>query len=242
MRKSLLPDFLLNETWISLLDAVDTVFKTEVDDPAEGLSKIRQTTILSEDALERLDSGLMIDESHLRSFDKVTNVLSGNLLGFGLQNSDMVTAAQYSRLLRNLSSLWYSKGTQNLDDFISYAFNSQVLIETMWTKDYQTFLPEGDPGIGFSLFQGGEWYPTSHIQVSYDPTVLTSVSVENLLTLVYELGAYTLVVEKVSTDSTIPIVNAIEPDPVYPNFPGTESVALGLSLIIDMEIDSDPPV
>jgi hypothetical protein len=246
MRKSLLPDFLNTEAWTSLLDAVDTVFESNVDTPAEGVSKIRETTILSPEAEARMSSGQLIDESHLHTFDKRTNVLSGNMLGFGLHNSDMITEEQYARLLRNISRYWYSKGTGSLANFISYIFNSKVSIDQLWTKDYKKFVVPTElnsiEGEFKTIMEGGPWYPTSHVRVSYDPTVLTSVSVENLVALVYELGSYTMVVNNVATDSVIPLVHENEDDPVYPGFAGSQSVAMGLVSIVEVFLDSDDPL
>lgn len=240
-RSSLLPDFLNNETWNALMNATDAVFQDTVDSPIEGLSRIRETTIVSAEGQTRLDAGLLIDESHLSGFDKVTNVLSGNLLGFGLQNSDMVTADQYSRLVRNIATHWYSKG-KTLAEFISFVFNSEVAIDQLWTQDYKNFYVPSEHPIGDTVFEGGEWFPTSHVRVSYDPTVLTSMSVQNLITLVYELGPYTLVVNNVATDSAIPLVEATDTDTHYPGFLGSHTVALGLMSVVEVTIDSDDPL
>jgi hypothetical protein len=121
-------------------------------------------------------------------------------------------------------------------------FNSEVAIDQLWTQDYKNFYVPSEHPIGDTVFEGGEWFPTSHVRVSYDPTVLTSMSVQNLITLVYELGPYTLVVNNVATDSAIPLVEATDTDTHYPGFLGSHTVALGLMSVVEVTIDSDDPL
>lgn len=246
MRRNLLPDFLYTPTWISLLDKVDEAFSETVDTPSTGIRHLRETTILSRESKEAFQQYQLSDESTLDSFDKPTLVLQANLRGFTLENPDAMTVGQYQRLNRLIASYWYSKGTPRLDKFLSYIFNSTISIEQLWTKDYRNFYTiEEAPIADFrEIALGGEWYPTSHVRVSYDPSVLTQVSLENLLNLVYELGPYTLVVHGVSVDTSIPVVTSVETDIDFKDFEanGSQIVALGVSSIVEATFASDNPL
>jgi len=246
MRRNLLPDFLYSPTWISLLDKVDDAFRTTVDQPSTGLRHLRETTILSEESKAAFQQFQLSDESSLDTFDKPTLVLQANLRGFTLENPDSMTTAQYQRLNRLIASYWYSKGTPRLDKFLSYVFNSTISIEQLWTKDYRNFFSIDEvPVSDFrEVTLGGDWYPTSHVRISYDPSVLTQVSLENLLNLVYELGPYTLVVHAVSVDSSIPVVTSVETDIDLKDFEvnGSQVVALGASSLVEATFASDNPL
>lgn len=104
-----------------------------------------------------------------------------NQLGFQYGDLDFVslpTEYENSDVMQVMSDLLgnyylYSKGTRNFADFFAYVFKAIFRVSQMWSyengnDEYPALLPEGDAGIGTEVWNGGTWYPTSHVTLYYD--------------------------------------------------------------------------
>lgn len=67
---------------------------------------------------------------------------------------------------------------------------------------YGKFLPEGDPGIGPSVVDGGTWFPTTHIDISYEP-LGSDPGIEKFLALFNAIANYNLVIHAVTVKGTV---------------------------------------
>ena len=97
----------------------------------------------------------------------------------------------FMNFCRFLGIYWMQKGTQTFMDFVNFCTGTQFLISNCWTKDYKEFFAEGDEHIGTPIWEGGEWYPTTHVLFrSINPEF---TDVQMLGQLFYELANYNLV-------------------------------------------------
>jgi hypothetical protein len=67
----------------------------------------------------------------------------------------------------------------------------------LWTYDYQDFQVKADAGT--PVWEGGDWYPTSHFKLVYDPSVgfdiLNDSGVNYILQLIYFLAPIQVVLK-----------------------------------------------
>lgn len=233
-RQILLPNFLSDPKWSSLVDAIDVVFKPAVDDPVRWLSAIRHHYILNDTCLEKIESGLMVSENDLDVFDSAMTVQNSKLSGIDVPGEENFSTGQLQRILREVATFWYSKGTEKSVDFLSYVLNTQISMENLWTEDYVSFYPEGDPTIGIPLYSGGTWYPTTHVQFTLDPSGLLSIPLGNLVGLFNALNNYNLVIGAVGLEVIFPIVQQTQS--VQPPLGGDGQPAVALRQFYEIEI------
>ena len=132
-------------------------------------------------------------------YDSVTQRLRLNQLGLRLMDPTLVDDASINRLIQNIGLFWYSKGLASFLDFISFCLNTAAEYVNLWTQDYISFVPEGDPGIGSPVWNGGTWYPTTHIRVLIiDPGLVNGTTLRNFVRLFYDIANYNLVLEGIS--------------------------------------------
>lgn len=151
-RKNLLPSYLSSQAWVDLCDAIDHVFGTEIDKPIDNLGRLREAWLFNSETDSRSISGQLISPDTMDEFERTVLVRQLNTLGFSIRNPDGLTTAQLTRLVRQISVYWYSKGTQDLASFLSYTLDTDIHMTRMWTQDYVTFYPEGDPHIGTPIY------------------------------------------------------------------------------------------
>jgi hypothetical protein len=227
-RQILLPSFLQDDPWVSLVNAIDSVFKTNIDDPVVWLSRIREHYLLNDTVLAKIESGLMVSESLLDVFDKETVVQNISLSGLAVPNSGQFTSHQLNRLLRDISAFWYEKGTDRAADFISYILNTPIDITNLWTEDYVTFLPEGDVGIGTPIYLGGTWYPTTHIQFAFDPLSVLTVPLTTILNMFLLISNYNIVIGNAALELFLAVSQDGQGAQFYPGTLGAPAYAVGL--------------
>ena len=217
-RDKLLPPYMLEtQAWPDLVTAIDAVFNPAIDNPTAWLGTLRDAwnlTTASETALK--DASQIIASTQFEEVEKNILVRQANMLGFDLTDSDLLTSDDYQRIVRSLPLYWYSKGTPGLQDFLGFVFNSIFSIVYLWSTpgvDYGTygpFLPEGDPGIGTAVWDGGDWFPTTHVQVEFDPFKFGDISEAKLRGLFYALANYNLVLQSIIRTGSVFIHSADE--------------------------------
>lgn len=194
-RKDILPSYLSQQAWRDLCDAIDVVFRTRVDTPTENLGKLRRTHNLNHSGLLKIDNvELLNPATDLDVFESEVLLKQVNSSGLIITSQGYFSTQELARLFRNLPKFWYSKGTEEVVDFLSYVFNIPLTIKKTWTENYSTFLVEGDPGIGTSILSGGTWYPTTHVQVEVEGFSLPGgMPLELFAKIIEELINYPLV-------------------------------------------------
>ena len=190
-RSILLPDSLNIEFWRTLLDSVDEVWKEDIDAKVVDLYKINDALRFTyTNELE------LTPQSSLDVMDRETAIKKLNRLGLKLRSTEGISNEALTRLCANISMYWFSKGNKQFVPFLSYTLQVRIQVVKLYTSDYVTFLEEGDSGIGTSIYDGGSWYPTSHVNLYVDPATLVHTDLQSLTDIFFSVVPYTLVVHK----------------------------------------------
>jgi hypothetical protein len=82
----------------------------------------------------------------------------------------------------------------------------------LWTEDYINFIEEGAPGIGFPVWDGGLWYPTTHVTLEYDPSAFVSLRPKDVTDFFYYFANINLVLAYITLGikGTIKLHTAVE--------------------------------
>lgn len=220
-RRALLPPYLDDvEAWLDFANSIDQVWKDKIDDPKKYLAKLRDSWIIPADIQAKIEAREVLNLDDYALPEKEILIKQANMLGFDFRESDLLTDEDYQRIVRNLSLYWYGKGTAKFTDFMGFVLNSIFTVENLWTTQvntpdgpqYGAFLPEGDPGIGTPIWEGGTWFPTTHVIVSFDPFKFASASIDKLLALFYAIANYNLVVDAINLNGTTFIHSYEDPE------------------------------
>lgn len=218
-RSVLLPPYLEDqEAWQELIKSLDTVFGPRIDNPIEVLERLRDTWVLSTTAETKIESRQMLSNADFDQYEKEVLIRQANMLGFDFNESNILGADDYERITRNLGLYWYSKGTPDFISFLGFVLNSVITVTNLWSTTgaapnlYGDFLPEGDLGIGTPVWQGGTWFPTTHVEVGFNPFKFGSVSVSKLVSLFYALANYNLVIGSILLEGVLSFESRGETD------------------------------
>lgn len=184
--------------WRDLAEATSTVWDNLVESQIASLKALQSTWIKNNDTQESIASGILIDSA--TGFDTLDlNLVQKELqsLGINIRNPDNLSNIQLNTLYRTIGKLWRQKGRAATIDYVAAALGVTLISERLWTEDYVDFTPEptfGNPP-GTPIWEGGTWYPTTHIQITYDPTTsVSSLQVLSLVQLLYMLCSYTVII------------------------------------------------
>lgn len=197
-RSILLPPYLAsNPYFVEYMDSIDDVFEASVDIPTEILGDLRNMWV-SNPALETT----YIDEAQLIPFEawcqpeRQLLVKQVNMLGMKLMNAGIISNDSYQAIARWVGAYWFGKGTQSFINFINYCLSSSLSVTRLWTQDYVNFVKDGDPTIGTPIWEGGAWYPTSHVSIEAKGG-LQGLDLATLISFFYEIANYNLVLNSV---------------------------------------------
>lgn len=169
-RENLLVNYLReNPVWTDYIDIFEEAWGNDADELALQLADSRNLFPIADDSASKVDLGVMLNPEDFRLFDRQTMVRVCSMLGFGFPNLNdrLFSTEDYMRIAQNIAAYYREQGTDAFIKFFSYCLNSRFNLRTTWTKlytDTASFLIEGDSRIGTPVWQGGEWYPTSHVQ------------------------------------------------------------------------------
>ena len=192
-RKILLPPYLsFNSFFSEWLDATDELFDSRVEDKIEILKNLRNMWVENPEMERKIQRGEMIYQDDWSVPEQNIVLKQLNMLGLQLGvPTVMFDEYSFMNFCRFLGIYWMQKGTQTFMDFVNFCTGTQFLISNCWTKDYKEFFAEGDEEIGTPVWEGGEWYPTTHVLFrSINPEF---TDVQMLGQLFYELANYNLV-------------------------------------------------
>jgi len=209
-RSILLPPYLAqNEYFTDFMDAVDEVFETQVDIPTEIIGDLRNMWVTN----PTLENN-QIAESQLVPFDSWSQpewqllVQQVNMLGMNLQSASVLSNDNYQAIARWVGMYWFGKGTESFINFINYSLSTNLAVTKLWTQDYINFVPEGDSTIGTPIWEGGTWYPTTHVNI-VAAGGLQSVDVATLATFFYEIANYNLVLNDIASTYNLNISTSV---------------------------------
>ncbi len=245
-RQILLPEFLKSYPhWNDLAYAVDEAFNESVDQPSNMLARVREVLHLGISAQLKILDEQVLAESDFDRFEREILIKCLTFVGCPIQNYTIFSDAQLFRMLQHMPTYWYSKGGVNVGEFISFVLGVDVDITNLWTTDYVNFYPEGDSAIGLPVYDGGEWYPTSHVRLGYDPFQLTDLTIPNLKKFLHDMLNYNLVLHSIESRSEFPVVQLSDNVQTRSDFLDSKSVALSaywinyLVLSTDLELEAN---
>lgn len=209
----LLPPYLYqNPYFVQYTEAIDEVFGPAVDEKIEILKNLRNMWPTDPDLEAQIytnavgDDPVMLSNDQWPQFERQIVVKQVNALGMNLQSAGLITDDEYQKISRWVGQYWYGKGTQSFIDFINYCLGTSLTVVALWTQDYKTFVPFNEAGT--PIWEGGPWYPTSHVQIEVDG-FLPSLSPLDLSTFFYEIANYNLVLQAIDLRFDLQIVTEL---------------------------------
>lgn len=206
-RSILLPPYLaFNQYYVDYTNAMDAVYGPTIDSKIDILANIRNMWVTNP-AMEQK----VLDHEMLVPFDwsqpeRALLVKQVNLLGMKLQTAGIVSDTSYQTIARFVGQYWFQKGTQAFISFINFCLSSNLQAINLWTDDYVNFVEVGDPSIGTPIWQGGTWYPTTHVTISANAGDLANVDLVTLTTFFYEIANYNLVLNNIDSSYKMEVV------------------------------------
>jgi hypothetical protein len=179
----LLPkSFLDDDFWADLLTSLAAVLDDQAHAPLAAMSHIR------------------IPEAQGRIY----KALHAKMMGYDIKD-DVMTDAGYDRLNNNLGGYLYEQGGDSFIYFLGYVLGMKLALVRLWTKDYVNFYPSH--GVEKTVFEGGDWYPTTHVGVIYDTNDNVSTTLpateDELVELFYKHAPVDLVLKWIAANTTI---------------------------------------
>ncbi|QBX06676.1 hypothetical protein H1O16_gp263 [Burkholderia phage BcepSaruman] len=233
-RSILCPPYLaINPYYVDYVNAIDNVFDEQVDLKTETLLNLRNMWVTNPTMEQEIvDQVPGADPSnpggHIVEFDDWSQperdllVKQVNALGMKLANAGIISNNSYQAIARWVGMYWYGKGTRAFIDFINYSLSSFLDVKPLWTQDYVHFYKPDDPAIGAKIWEGGTWYPTTHVQIIAKGG-LGDLDINTLVAFFYEIANYNLVLYSVDEEFDMPITD----DPTLVRT-DAQIVALGL--------------
>lgn len=208
-RSTLLPPYLSqNPYFVAYTDAIDAVMGPAVDDKISVIQNIRNMWVQNPQTEVFVESEQLIPADEWSLPDRDLVVKQVNMLGMNLHNAGVVSDDAYQTIARFVGIYWFGKGTQGFMDFINYCLGSDLQIQNQWTQDYVTFVSEGDPSIGTPIWEGGTWYPTTHVLIeAYGG--LGGLDIRTLQSFFYEIANYNLVLIAIDASFNLKVVDAV---------------------------------
>lgn len=206
-RSIVLPPYLAsNAFFVDWLDCMDQLFETTVDDKIEVIKNIRNMWVTNPQLEQKVVAQEMIKQTDWSVPEQAIVLKQLNMLGLQLSTPTvMFDEYSFMNFCRFLGYYWLQKGTHTFMDFVNFCTGTQFVIKNCWTENYVDFYPEGSEEIGTPIWEGGTWYPTTHVVFqSINPT---TTDVNMLGQLFYEIANYNLVLYSIDSIYNLPITN-----------------------------------
>lgn len=207
-RSILLPPYLAYNPYFSdFTDAVDAIYGPTIDTKLDILANIRNMWVTNVGLENKSLNGLMLNNNDWSQPERELLVKQVNLLGMKLQTAGIVSDSSYQTIARFVGQYWFQKGTHAFIEFINFCLSSNLTSTNLWTQDYLNFFEVGSAAIGTPIWQGGTWYPTTHVTISASAGDLALVDLGTLTAFFYEIANYNLVLSNIDSKYSFLIVS-----------------------------------
>lgn len=228
-RSILLPPYLLmNPYFVEYTDSMDDVFGPLVDQKLDVLSSLRNMWVTNPTMEQSISNNEIQAFSAWSQPEREILVKQVNMLGMKLASASVLTNDNYHAIARFVGQYWFEKGTQKFIEFINFCLQADLKVTLLWTEDYETFVPEGDPSIGTPIWEGGTWYPTTHVSIIASGG-LNQLTPQTLINFFYEIANYNLVLSAVDSSYDMYVVDELTANP-------PSASIVGIALYADNEI------
>lgn len=229
-RSVLLPPYLkLSPYFEEFTDGIDHTFKTTIDEKIRVLENLRNMWVTNPSLEYKVVEQEILASEDWSMPERSLLAQQVNMLGMKLKTANVLPDDAYHRLTRFLGMYWFEKGTEKFIDFINFCTNSDIRIYRLWSENtfpgqYTNMTREvnGEPP-GTPVWEGGTWYPTSHVDLEVDSSSLRNLDLETLTEFFYEIANYNLVLNTIEDHEEMDIVPDHETE-------DTEIVAMAMYL------------
>jgi hypothetical protein len=238
-RSSLLPPYMSqNPYYVEYTNAMDAIYGPTVDEQLHTLANLRNMWVQNTVTEGQVESHELIPNEAWSYPNRDLIVKQVNQLGMKLATAGIITDDAYQTIARFVGIYWFGKGTDKFMEFINYALSSDFQVQNLWTQDYAHFYPEGDVAIGTPIWDGGTWYPTTHVKILAKGG-LHGIDIVTLQRFFYEIANYNLVLQSIDANYdmyVVPYVGA-------PNVTNVVAVALynNYNIALSTEPDGTAP-
>lgn len=123
--------------------------------------------------------------------------------------ADTLSQEDYGRIHEWVEQYWPVSGTKQFAKFIGFIKNMKLDVHQLWSdevsrdQDYYPYLERSPRSL--PVYLGGASYPTSHVELAYDPVLEhQDIDIADLFFLFYYLAPIHLVLHRIVADVTTP--------------------------------------
>lgn len=223
-RSLLLPPYLqLDEYYKEFMEALDHVWKGNVDEKIEVIQHLRHMWVTNPGVEQKILDGEPIDIEDWSWPERQLLVKQVNLLGMKLKSAGLLTDLNYLTISRYVGIYWFGKGTKAFIEFINFALVADLEVRLLWSTvnedefshvsngKYNNMQQENEDGTppGTPIWEGGTWFRTTHVDiVSYG--FLKDMNATTLAEFFYEIANYNLVLNAIDYILDIDVVDREE--------------------------------
>lgn len=200
-RTLLVPPYLETQpAWTALMAAIDEVF-SDIDVAIQDMDLLRKPLNTSDRIFASdLESGKLTRFQDVPTLERVLAIKLCSQLGFSFRTSGVMAAEDYIRVASSIGQYYATtKGTEGWHNFFAFCLNAVFDVKKLWTTDYVTFVEEGSEGI--PVWDGGAWYPTTHVRLTYQTDKFEGISEATIRTFFYFFANINLVLESITIDT-----------------------------------------
>lgn len=156
---SMLPEgFRDVQVWRDLADTIDEVFSVEIGSMIRDLFGLVDLRYVTE----------------APTMDREILLKTAARIGWNVGDLNVFSNDDLRNFIRFSPEFWKEKGCHDFIQYMNFVINANLNLKYLWTEDYVTFVEEGASVIGTPVWEGGTWYPTSHVYLTYDISKFTS--------------------------------------------------------------------
>lgn len=241
-----------NPVWVEFVNTVEQVLAPYLVDNVQKLLGVRDVNNFDPRNLAAKTGTAMLsggDASYEGTLWNNTQwrVQLATMLGFTFYSVFTLPSQTFDQFVKMGVEFYAEQGTPSWVNFLGFATDSIIIITPLWAQldpTYQTYInfqPEGSPLIGTPVWEGGDWYPTSHIDVTITANFSTSVALAEMINLLQFVAPINLVIRNVLTEyiniQVQPLYPAIAASPTIIENKSSEDIGeLYVSSALDMEV------
>lgn len=214
MRSRRLPPYLQDPIWRQFAEAIDEVWKPEIDDQIARFRDLDRVEHIHPNNEHKVGTKMLSirdmfeDSADILSqpwLDKRLRVKQATDLGFTFSESNNVGQQFYEMLLTHGPQFWGEAGTKYVAAFLGFVLNARIEVFPLWTSDYVEFVYEEDVAEADMLTNGGTYYPTAHVDIVVNGNISATINVQQLVELFYMVAPIHLVIRtaEISFSQTI---------------------------------------
>ncbi len=240
-----------NPTWTDFVNAMEQELSPYLVDNVQKLLGVRDVNNFAPQNLASKVGNSMLSGADASYNGELWNntqwrVQLATMLGFTFYSVFNLPTQTFDQFVKLGVGFYTEQGTQSWVDFLGFATDSVITVTPLWAqvdptyKTYINFQPAGSPQIGTPVWEGGSWYPTSHVDVTVISNFSSAIELDELLNLLrfvapINICIRNIIVEDLSTPMTLQYGMAgtvyVEWDSIAPNPDVLGSSTLNYSVV-----------